>query len=105
MKLYPFSVQKHAHDIEFRKNRIFCQIHDVCCGETLMSEWEYQQLERLYDELATLLNAVLYNSRDGKVVYLTGSQIRLAKETVLWAKSVRANSLIEAGKTEYLKYL
>lgn len=105
MKLYPFSVQKHAHDIEFRINRVFCQIHDECCGETSMSEQEYQQLINLYDRLTDLLDAVLYNSRDGKVVYLTGPQIGLAKETVIWASNTRANSLIEAGKTQYLKYL
>lgn len=104
MKLYPFSVQKHAHDIEFRRNRVFCQIHDEQCGETEMSEWDYQQLINLHDRLTDLLNAVLYNSRDGKVAYLTGPQIALAKETVAWASNTRANSLIKAGKTQYLKY-
>jgi len=103
MKLYPFSVQKHAHDIEFRRNRVFNQIHD-CDGETLLSNQEFEQLENLYDRLTDLLQAVL-NSRDGKVAYLTGPQIGLAKETVMWARSARAESLIKAGKTQFLKYV
>ena len=32
-KLYPFSVQKHAHDIEFRKNRVWNTLRDMESGE------------------------------------------------------------------------
>jgi len=102
-KLYPFSVQKHAHDIEFRKNRVFCEMRDIEMGEAEADEATYNQICDLYDALTDLLQAVM-NSRDGRVAYLTGKQIGLAKECVAWASNTRANSLIKAGKTQYLQY-
>ena len=90
-KTYPFSTQKHAHDIEFRKNRVFCEMHDMEVGTTKM-DWElYNKLYELKDKLDDLLEAVC-NSRDGRICYLTGPQIGLAKETVLWASETRANT-------------
>jgi hypothetical protein len=41
-------------------------------------------LEQLMD-----LHLAMFNSRDGRIVYLNGSQIGLAKETVLWAANER----------------
>lgn len=102
-KKYPFSVQKHAHDIEFRKNRVFVMIREMEMGETSWDDNMYDGLCAHFDDLTELLEAVL-NSRDGRVAYLTGKQIGLAKDCVAWASGVRANSLIAAGKTEWLKY-
>lgn len=100
-KLYPFSVQKHAHSIEFRRNRAFC---DMCeAEERNATSAEIGKLEDLYDALTDLLLAVM-DSRDGRIAYLTGKQIGLAKETVEWASNSRAESLIARGKTEYLQY-
>ena len=89
-KLYPFSVQKHAHDIEFRCNRVFCEMHDMEVGETPYEARKYARMSDMRDELDDLLMAVL-NSRDGRIAYLTGKQIGLAKETVIWADSERSN--------------
>ena len=97
-KLYPFSVQKHAHDIEFRLNRVSNEMHDA-----LEEGKEFEKFETLHDSLIDLLEAVL-NSRDGRIAYLTGKQIGLAKETIAWASNARASSLIAAGKTQYLHY-
>lgn len=102
-KYYPFSVQKHAHSIEYRRNRVFCEMRDMEYGETPWNEKQYDQLCELHDQLTDLLEAVL-NSRDGRIAYLTGKQIGLAKETVAWASNSRAESLIRAGKTQYLQY-
>lgn len=102
-KLYPFSTQKHAHDVEFRRNRVFCILCDARSGEIEMTSDELDKLEDLHDRLTDLLEAVL-NSRDGRVCYLTGPQIALAKECVAWAGETRANTLIASGKREYLKY-
>lgn len=102
-KLYPFSAHKHAHSIEFRRNRVFNEMRDMESGETAWDCKKYDAMCELHDQLTDLLQAVLY-SGDGRVAWLTGKQIGLAKETVLWASSARAASLIEAGKTQYLQY-
>ena len=102
-KKYPFSVQKHAHDIEFRKNRVWCFIRDMETGDAPWDDKMYDGLRAHLDDLEELLEAVLFGG-DGRVAYLTGKQIGLAKDCVAWASGVRANSLIENGKLEYLKY-
>lgn len=100
-KLYPFSVQKHAHDVEFRRNRVQNQIHDLVVGESTESyKGELDELEALETGLTDLLLAVL-DSRDGRVAYLTGKQIGLAKETVLWAGESRASTMIASGRPAY----
>ena len=102
-KKYPFSVQKHAHDIEFRKNRVWCILRDIECGNIQWDEDMYEGLYAHYNALQDLLDAVVFGG-NGRVAYLTGKQIALAKDCVAWASSTRADSLIAAGKTEYLKY-
>ena len=89
-KRYPFSTQKHAHDIEFRRNRVKNIMFDMQSGEIPMNESEYEKLDALCDALTDLLSAAS-NSRDGRIVYLTGPQIGLAKETVLWAADTRGH--------------
>lgn len=102
-KLYPFSTQKHAHDIEFRRNRVFNILSEVESGEVQMSNDDYDKLRTEHEALTELLEAVL-NSMDGRVCYLTGKQLALAKECVAWARNARADTLIANGKPEYLKY-
>lgn len=88
MKLYPFSVRKHAHDVEYRKNYVWCLMQDMETGYADWDEEAYEKMAALLDGLRDLLCAI-YDSRDGKVAYLTGPQIALAKETVLWAAEQR----------------
>ena len=103
MKLYPFSM-KHAHDIEFYRNRLFNTMRDMENGEIEFDKARYDRICDLYEgDLTELYEAVL-NSRDGRVAYLTGSQIGLAKRIVAWASEQRSESLIKSGKTEYLQY-
>lgn len=103
-KLYPFSVQKHAHDIEFYHNRLFNTMCDMDSGEIPMDKARYDRIyDMYYGELMELYEAVL-SSRDGRIAYLTGKQIALAKRIVFWASEQRANSLIEQGKYQYLQY-
>lgn len=103
-KLYPFSVQKHAHSIEFARNRTRNLMSDIEFDERKATTEEYNALCDRYEALTELLRAIL-DSRDGRIAYLTGPQIGLAKECVAWASNTRAESLIAAGKTEYLKYV
>ena len=102
-KLYPFSAQKYAHSIEFRRNRVFNEMRDMESGETPWDSKNYDAMNELHEQLTELLSEVMF-SGDGRVAWLTGKQIALAKETVAWASNARASSLIEAGKTEYLQY-
>jgi len=102
-KKYPFSVQKHAHDIEFRKNRVWCYLREMECGETPWDEGMYEGLSAHLQDLRELLDCILFDG-DGRIVYLTGKQIGLAKDCIAWASGVRANTLIANGKTEWLKY-
>lgn len=87
-KLYPFSTAKHAHDIEYRRNRVKNELCDYFEGELKLSNKEFNKLCDLAEALNDLLRAVL-NSADGKVCYLTGKQIGLAKECVAWASMRR----------------
>lgn len=103
-KRYPFSVQKHAHDIEFRMNRCFNILHDMQVGEIPWNDAEYERIDKLHDELQALLDSVMWNG-DGRVAWLTGKEISLAKETVIWASETRAATLIANGKTQYLQYV
>lgn len=102
-KLYPFSVQKHAHDIEFRKNRVWNTLRDMESGEVPWDDKKYDVLTAHLEEVQDLLDVIL-SCRNGRVVYLTGEQIGLAKEIVSWASNTRANTLIENGKHEWLQY-
>ena len=104
-KTYPFSTQKHAHDIEFYRNRLFNTMHDMESGEIPMDAKRYDRIYEMYNgELEELYNAVCYNTRDGRISYLTGPQIALAKKIVTWASETRANSCIERGRLDLLQY-
>ena len=104
MKLYPFSVQKHAHSIELYYNHVKNTLADMEAGEIPMDRARYDRLADFLDEKLLPLYTAMFDSRDGRWVYLTGEQIGLANKIVAWASERRAVSLIQAGKTEYLQY-
>ena len=104
MKMYPFSVQKNAHSIEFFHNRIANILYDVEGGQLEMSSDQYNRLRDFFDGELQELYEAMFQSRDGRVVYLTGRQIGLAKKVIVWASEQRAASLIANGKLEFLKY-
>lgn len=104
MKLYPFSVQKHAHSIELCYNHVKNTMADMEAGEIPMDAARYDRLADFLDEQLLPLYMEMFDSRDGRLVYLTGPQIALAKKIVAWASERRAASLIRAGKDEYLQY-
>lgn len=103
-KTYPFSVAKHAHDIEFYRNRLYNTMCDMESGEIPMDGKRYDRIYDFYHGELEELYEMMFNSRDGRVAYLTGKQIGLAKKIVHWASESRANSLIKTGKTRYLQY-
>ena len=95
-KRYPFSVHKHAHDIEFRRNRVKNTIDACHMGEIFYTSENLQKLYVLEEKLTDLLLAVM--SGNGIVCYLTGEQIALAKESVLWANETRAETQRKKGR-------
>lgn len=104
MKTYPFSMSKHAHDIEYYHNHLYNTMRDMENGEIPWDEARYDAMREMYDgKLADLMDAI-YACRNPYVVQLTGEQIGLAKKIVFWASESRANHLIKAGKRQYLKY-
>ena len=78
MKLYPFSAQKHAHDIDFRRNRAFNELAD--------SNYTNNKLETLIEKLDEIRCLMVGGQ---KVVWLTGAQYALALESVGWAAAQR----------------
>lgn len=103
-KTYPFSVRKHAHDIEYYHNHLFNTIHDMEVGTIPMDKERYDRMSDMYyGPLMELYEKVLTEG-NGYTVQLTGAEIGLAKKIVAWASESRAAHLIEAGKREHLQY-
>ena len=104
-KMYPFSVQKHAHDIELYRNHLFLTIHDMESGEIPMDTKRYERCVAMYDgKLNELHDAMRFSTRDGRIAWLTGEQIELAKRIVFWASNYRATSCEAAGRTDLIQY-
>ena len=105
VKTYPFSAAKHAHDIEFFRNRMLNIMDDMICGEIPMNrEW--------YDATEKLMDSDLFRSMFDKVIgaccrpviYLTGPEIGLAKKIMGWASETRAATCVKNGRYDLLKY-
>ena len=90
-KTYPFSVRKHAHDIELYHNVLYNTMCDMQSGEIPMDSKRYDKIEAMYYGPLMELYERMFDSRDGVVVYLTGPQISLAKKVVFWAENYRAD--------------
>lgn len=95
-KKYPFSAEKHGHDIEFVYNRLWLRREDAA----MEGDWEtYEKLGPQVEKLEALTCQMF-----GGVVWLTGPEIGLAKECVMLASNWRAESCIERGRYDLLKY-
>lgn len=98
-KTYPFSVAKHAHDVEFYHNRLYNLMHDMEAGVIPMNADEYDRMYDMYHGPLAELYDMMFQSRDGRIVYLTGPQIALAKQIVFWAAETRAATQLRKEKT------
>lgn len=103
-KTYPFSVAKHAHDIEYYHNHLFNTLSDMESGEIPMDAARYDKIHDMYYGPLMELYEMMFTSRDGRIVYLTGPQLALAKRIVFWASESRAQHVIESGKLRNLRY-
>ena len=103
-KTYYFSVRKHAHDIEFYRNRLWNTMHDMESGEIPMDAKRYDRIYNMYYGPLMELSDMMLSTRDGITVQLTGPQIALAKKIVLWSSEERANACIRAGRYDLIQY-
>ena len=104
MKTYPFSIQKNAHSIEYYYNHVKNTLSDMESGEIPMDAARYDRLDDFMERELMPLYTAMFDSLDGRLVYLTGPQIALANKIVKWASEQRAAHLIAAGKIDYLQY-
>ena len=85
VKRYPFNIRRHGHDIEYRRNRAKNEMSDKEYEGTLTRE-EADRYDRLIEDLGDIL---LYYPDNKGIVFLTGKEYGLAKETVAWAEAMR----------------
>lgn len=79
VKLYPaFRTEAHAHDIEFRRNRLKNEIWDN------INDPHYDEKSDLIDSLDEILNWISF-----PVTYLPYPLYKIAKETIAWAGCTR----------------
>lgn len=104
MKTYPFSTEKHAHDIEFYVNRLRNTMSDMDCGEIPYDKAAYEAMDRAVESpiLASIRNKMC--GACGRTIWLTGPEIGLAKEIVVWARETRAATCLKNGRYDLLKY-
>lgn len=81
MKRYPFNAHQNAHHIELYRNVLYCKVLD---DEATTEE------EALFHRLTDLICTIQSTTRDGRISFLLGNEIGLAKEAILWADNYRA---------------
>ena len=85
MKRYPFSFWKHAHDIEFRRNRAKNELYTKQMNH-ILKDGEEERYEKLIEDLGHIL---CYLPDYKGIIWLTGKEYALANESVCWAESMR----------------
>ena len=79
-KLYPFSMSKHAHDLELARNVLYLNYIDVEGVSPKMEAWAIDRRERL---------ATILLKSNGYVAWLTGEEYGFVQKVVAWAQSYR----------------
>ena len=88
-KLYPFSLTKHAHDIEFRYNRLKNMESDYFAGDLQLTKAEYDSLQKELELVTKAYHTILTTFSDGRVVWVDGATLGILKECVAWATTER----------------
>lgn len=89
MKKYPFSLTKHAHDIEFRYNRLKNLESEYFAGDVCLTNEEFDKLEKELEKVTKAYEVILSTFSDGRVVWVDGKTLCILKECVLWASTER----------------
>ena len=89
-KKYPFSADKHAHDIELVANRTFNLAQDALERKDYE---EYDKLIAIHEEADEVLLAVQSGMVNYKVSMLDGETLGKAKKMVLIAADIREHKI------------
>ena len=89
MKKYPFSLVKHAHDIEYRYNRLKNIECDYFDGGIQLTEDEYNRLQEELELVTKAYHTILTTHSDGKIVWVDGETYGILKKCVMWATEER----------------
>ena len=100
-KLYPFSIEKNAHNWELVKNYSRNKICDMESGEIPMDEKQYAKYES-WDEQATSLLANW--SFFGPIAWMPGKEYGKARDISNIGVEIRMGCLIKAGREDLLQY-
>lgn len=98
-KLYPFSLEKNAHNVEFRYNRISCVLDDMYMGEIEATSEEIDKLEAEKEKVFEVYNMMF--GAGSSIIWLTGKQYNVARECVIWATETRAETQIQKRFDKY----
>lgn len=102
MKMYYFSFAKHAHDLEFRKNRLLNIIDSMYMND---GEYKYdaESIERMEKEIDMIRDIFRY--WDGRPASkIPANLYGLAVDIVTWASNTRASTCISNGRYDLLRY-
>lgn len=105
-KLYPFNMNKHDHDIQLYYNTLWNRHYDLIEKHKLTEE-EKREMERLEAKMEEIddLRAHEYYADGSWIAWFTGKHYGIAKEAVFCAKERRANTCINLGRYDLLKYV
>ena len=84
-KLYPFSLAKNGHDIEFRYNRLKNMECDYFDGGIELTKEQYDHLEKELELVQKAYHIILSTPSNGRVVWVDGETLAILKKCVAWA--------------------
>ena len=79
-KTYPFSLARHGHDLMLAYNLLFTHYVTNENATAKLQNWATETRNRL---------AEIMNNGNGRIAFLTGEQIGLAKRAIEWAIAFR----------------
>lgn len=97
-KLYPFSIEKNAHNILLIHNKAYIKMRDMENDEVEWDENEYNRLEYIFDRTGHLL------SYHEQLAWMPWEDYKDAKEYSALAVELRVNTCIEKGRYDLIQY-
>ena len=100
MKWYYFSFAKHAHDIQFRINRLQNTLDDAWYGNIKLSGEQVEKMEKEIEDLNEVLNC--WDGRPASKI--PANLYGVAQNAVTWARETRSASCVLNGRSDLLEY-
>ena len=86
-KLYPFSMRRYGHNIEYAYNTLYCNYSDMLDGK---SEWN----DKVYESWSNIQE--VYAKAMGNAIYwATGKEYGMLKSWSMWAECRRDQIIAE----------